>query len=85
MSNMNEKKSPENSMGQNLKNKVMDRTTSIGMYVAIVSVIFIAVVVIINLIVTKADITGDLSDNKVYSLTKDTEKFLDKLKDDIII
>ena len=85
MNNMNEKKSPENSMGQNLKNKVMDRTTSIGMFVAIVSVIFIAVVVIINLIVTKANITGDLSDNKVYSLTKDTEKFLDKLKDDIII
>ena len=85
MSNIKEKKNPKKSMGESLRKSVLDRTSSMGLYVAIVSVIFIVVVVIINLIVTKADITGDLSENKVYSITEDTEEFLDKLKDDIII
>ena len=85
MSNIKEKKNPKKSMGESLRKSVLDRTSSMGLYVAIVSVIFIVVVVIINLIVTKADITGDLSENKVYSITEATEEFLDKLKDDIII
>ena len=72
MSNIKEKKNPQKGMGESLRKSILDRTSSIGLYVAIVSVIFIAVVVIINLIVTKADITGDLSENKVYSITEDT-------------
>ena len=55
-------------INRSLKNK----TVATGLYVSIVSVIFIAVVIFINLIVTKADITGDLTSNKMYSITDET-------------
>lgn len=85
MNNINEKKSENKNIWQRIKGNFTNRTSALGLYVAVVSVIFIAVVVFINLIVNKADITGDLSSNKVYSITEDTEKFLGKLKEDIII
>lgn len=85
MSNINETNSENKNIWQRMKGSFTNRTATTGLYVAVVSVILIAVVIFINLIVTKADITGDLSSNKVYSLTKDTEKFLGKLKDDIVI
>ena len=62
-----------------------DKRVANGLYVSVVSVIFIALVVVINLIVSKADITGDLTSNNQYSMSKDTKEYLKKLKEDIII
>ena len=62
-----------------------DKRVGNGLYVSIVSVLFIAVVIFINMIVTKADITADLTADKQYSITKDTVKFLKDVKDDIVI
>ena len=85
MSNIKQNNSENKNIWQRIKGNFTNRTAATGLYVAILSVVFIAVVVFINLIVTKADITGDLSANKVYSLTKDTEKYLKKLENDIVI
>lgn len=85
MNNKSENNNQKIGLLKRIKESVMNRTVSLGLYVSVVSVIFIAVVVFINLIVTKADITGDLSNNKVYSITDETVKYLDKLKDDIVI
>lgn len=85
MNNKNENNTKKLGLFQRIRESVMNRTVSLGLYVSVVSIIFIAVVVFINLIVTKADISGDLSNNKVYSITDETVKYLDKLKDDIVI
>lgn len=85
MNNKNENKTKKIGLFQRIRESVMNRTVSLGLYVSVVSIIFIAVVIFINLIVTKADISGDLSNNKIYSITDETLKYLDKLKDDIVI
>ena len=62
-----------------------DKRVGNGLYVSIMSVLFIAVVIFINMIVTKADLTADLTEDSQYTITKDTVKFLKDVKEDIII
>lgn len=54
-----------------------------GAYAATLSVVVIAIVVIINLMFTKLNITVDLTADKKYSLTEETITMLSELEDDI--
>ena len=62
-----------------------DKRVGNGLYVSIVCVLFVAVVVFLNMIVTKADITADLTANSQYTITKDSLNFLKGVKEDIVI
>lgn len=56
-----------------------------GAYATMISVVVIVIVFIVNLIVSKMDITFDLTASSKYSLTKDTKDMAKNLKDNITI
>lgn len=71
--------------GKGFRNSFSDRKFKMGGFQTLIMVVVIAVVIVLNLIVSKMNITIDLSSDSMYSLTEDTKKIADSLKDDIII
>lgn len=55
-----------------------------GAYATVISAVVIAIVVIVNLMFTKLDITVDMTSDNKYSLTEETISMLDGLEDDIV-
>ncbi|MCR5796653.1 MAG: GldG family protein [Eubacterium sp.] len=64
---------------ENFKN----RKFKMGGYQTLIMIIVLVVVIFINLVVSKIDITVDLSSDQKYTLTEDTKKFLGTVKDKI--
>lgn len=67
------------------KESFSNRKFKMGGFQTLTMVIVIVVVIVLNLIVGKMNITIDLSSNKIYSLTEDTEKMADGLENDVKI
>ena len=71
--------------GKGLKKSFSSRNFKMGGFQTLVMVIVIAVVIVLNLVVEKMDITVDLSSNMMYSLSEDTKKVAADLQDDVVI
>ncbi len=56
-----------------------------GAYTAAFSLLAIILALVINFVFVKLNITFDLTDNGMYSITEETEEFLSGLEDDITI
>lgn len=68
-----------------IKESFTNRKFKSGAYVSIVSAIVILVVILVNLIVTEFDLKIDLSTQGIYTLTKETKEYVDKMEDDVTI
>ena len=73
---MEDNKKVKRSLGRNFKQ---------GMYYSIVTVFVIAMVIIINMFVTKMDIKLDFTKQDLYTLTDATKEYVSTLEDDITI
>lgn len=69
----------------NVKKAFSTRQFKMGAYQTAITAIVIVVIVFINLVVTKANITVDLSSDQKYTLTEDTRTLPKGLKDDVKI
>lgn len=67
-------------MGKNKHNRLKYGSLSIG-----IMAIVIAIAVFVNLIMIKFDIRWDMTPNKIYSLTEDTENLIKNLKKEVTI
>lgn len=72
-------------LGKRVKNSFTTRKFRGGAYATALSVIAIAMVLVVNLIVTKLDISIDLTSDGKYSLNEETISLLKGLEDDITI
>lgn len=56
-----------------------------GAYVSIISTVVIALVLLVNLIITEFDLKIDLSSQGLYTLTKETKEYIKNMEDDVTI
>ncbi len=56
-----------------------------GAYATALSMIVIVIVLVVNLIVSKMDITFDMSETSLYTISQETKDYLANVKDDITI
>jgi ABC-2 type transport system permease protein len=56
-----------------------------GVYVSIISAVVIALVLLINLIITEFDFKIDLSREGIYTITDETKEYVSKMEDDVTI
>lgn len=76
----------DNNMRKNkLKASFSGRNFKSGVYVSIISAVVIAVVLLINLIITEFDLKIDLSREGIYTLTEETKEYVKKMEDDVTI
>ena len=68
---------------KDLKKSFKNRKIKMCGYQTLVMVIVIVLVVVLNLVVNKLNITVDLSSDKKYTLTEDTKKLAEGIKDNI--
>ncbi len=68
---------------KDVKKSFKDRKFKMGGYQTLVMVIVIVLVVVLNLIVNKMNISVDLSSDKKYTLTEDTKKLAQGIKDKV--
>lgn len=61
------------------------RKFTTGAYVSIISAVVIALVVLVNLIITEFDLKIDLSSQGIYTLTKDTKDYVHRMEEDVTI
>lgn len=69
----------------NFKESFKNKKFKYGGYAAIMTFVIIAIVVVINLLFIKLDYKADFTKNKLYSLSDQTFKALDKLKSNVTI
>jgi ABC-2 type transport system permease protein len=69
----------------NIKKSFSGRKFRNGAYVTMVSAVVIVMVIVVDMIFTKLDIQYDLSNQGMYTLSKDTNKLIKNLNDDITI
>ena len=69
----------------NLKQSFQNKKFKYGGYATLVTIIFIAILVAINLIVDQMGIKVDLTPNELYSLSQQTYDILDDLDQDVTI
>jgi ABC-2 type transport system permease protein len=72
-------------MNFNFKESFKNKKFKYGGYATLMTIVLIAIVVIINLLFTKLDYKADFTKNKLYSLSDQTFKALDKLKSNVTI
>ncbi len=72
------------SSGQ-IKKSFTNRKFKSGAYSSFITVLVIAIVVVVNLVFGKLDLSTDLSSNSLFTLSKDTKKALKSAKDDITL
>ncbi len=65
------------------KQSFTNRRFKLGAYQSIITVVVLVVVVVLNLMVTKMNITVDLSSDSKYTLTDETKNMVKKLQDKI--
>ena len=68
-----------------IKASFSGRSFKSGAYVSIVSAVVIALVLIVNLIITEFDLKIDLSSEGFYTLTDETKEYVKNLEDDVTI
>ena len=76
---------PKVKISEKLKASFQSRKFRSGAYTTSISIIVVAIVLVINIFVSKLNITLDLSTNAMFSLTEQTEAYLKTLEDDITI
>ncbi len=69
----------------NVKGSFQSRQFKAGAYSSLLTVLVIAIVVIINLVFSKLDLTTDLSKNGLFTLTKETKKVVNKMEQDVTL
>ena len=69
----------------NVKQSFASRSFKMGGFQTLVMVIVIALVVVLNLIVGKMNLSVDLSSDKIYTLTEESKELIKGLSDDIIL
>lgn len=70
---------------KNIKASFASRKFKGGAYATILSVVVIALLVLINVVISKFDVTVDLTTNSMYSITDTTREFLAGISDDITL
>ena len=68
-----------------IKNSFKSRKFKMGGYQTLIMVIVIILVIGLNLVVNKMNITVDLSSQKMFTLTSDTTNLVDKIKDKVTL
>lgn len=68
-----------------IKASFSGRSFKSGAYVSIISLVVIALVLLVNLIITEFDLKIDLSSQAIYTLTEETREYVDKMEDDVTI
>lgn len=68
-----------------IKSSFTNRKFKSGAYSSFITVLVIAIVVVVNLVFGKLDLSTDLSSNSLFTLSKDTKKALSSAKDDITL
>lgn len=81
---MDEMKKKDKKPGK-IKKSFTSRQFKLGAYQSLITVVVIAVVVVINLMVTKMDIMIDLSSDAKYTLTEDTKNMLKSMEDKVTL
>lgn len=81
----NKKNKDKEGLFVNIKKSFSGRTFRSGAYVSIISAVVILLVLLINLIITEFDLKIDLSTQGIYTLTDDTEEYVNKIEDDVTI
>lgn len=82
---MNDKNELNNKFFNKIKTSFTGRKFKSGAYVSIISAVVIALVLLINLIISEFDLKIDLSSNKIYTLTDETKEYIKNMKDDVTI
>ena len=85
---LSKKKEKKTSFKEKIKGSFNKKYIKNGSYSMVISAIFIAVIVVINMIVNAVPSKYseiDVSDQKIFSIGDQTEKFLKKLEKDVTI
>lgn len=84
---MSEKKEnlTQNKEPGRIKRSFTSRQFKSGAYSSVITVIVIALVVVVNMVFNKLDLSTDLTSDSLFTLTKDSQKVLKDVKDDITI
>ena len=84
---MSEKKEnvTQNKEPGRIKRSFTSRQFKSGAYSSVITVIVIALVVVVNMAFNKLDLSTDLTSDSLFTLTKDSQKVLKDVKDDITI
>lgn len=84
---MSEKKEnlTQNKEPGKIKKSFTSRQFKSGAYSSVITVIVIALVVVLNMVFNKLDLSTDLTSDSLFTLTKDSQKVLKDVKDDITI
>lgn len=84
---MSEKKEnvTQNKEPGRIKRSFTSRQFKSGAYSSVITVIVIALVVVVNMVFNKLDLSTDLTSDSLFTLTKDSRKVLKDVKDDITI
>lgn len=84
---MSEKKEnlTQNKEPGKIKKSFTSRQFKSGAYSSVITVIVIALVVVLNMAFNKLDLSTDLTSDSLFTLTKDSQKVLKDVKDDITI
>lgn len=69
----------------NIKQSFSNRKFKMGGFQTLVMVIVIALVIVVNLIVGKMNLSVDLSSDKIYTLTEESKELIKGLSDDITL
>lgn len=75
----------DNNIFNKFKASFSGRSFKSGAYVSIISAVVIAVVLLINLIITEFDLKIDLSSEGIYTITKDTKEYVKNMEGDVTI
>ena len=68
-----------------IKKSFTNRKFKSGAYSSFITVLVIAIVVVVNLVFGKLDLSTDLSSNSLFTLSKDTKKALKSAKNDVTL
>lgn len=84
---MSEKKEnlTQNKEPGRIKRSFTSRQFKSGAYSSVITVIVIALVVVVNMVFNKLDLSTDLTSDSLFTLTKDSQKVLKDVEDDITI
>ena len=68
-----------------IKKSFTNRKFKSGAYSSFITVLVIAIVVVVNIVFGKLDLSTDLSSNSLFTLSKDTKKALKSAKNDVTL
>ncbi len=85
MNELNNQDNKKTGVFGKLKTSFSGRKFKSGAYTSLLTVIVLALLVVINLIISKMDLKADLSTNQYYTLTQPTKDLVKGIKDDISI